>query len=56
MLTPSPERNTRLTVRYGNIDYATSVQGVAPSMTAVREWAVADGDFFDERDMRRYAR
>ncbi|WP_333877204.1 MacB family efflux pump subunit [Methylobacter sp.] len=51
----SPERNTRLTVRYGNIDYATSVQGVAPSMTAVREWAVADGDFFDERDMRRYA-
>ncbi|MDO9167527.1 MAG: MacB family efflux pump subunit [Methylobacter sp.] len=51
----SPERNTRLTVRYGNIDYATSVQGVAPGMTAVREWAVADGDFFDERDMRRYA-
>ena len=51
----SPERNTRLTVRYGNIDYATSVQGVAPSMTVVREWAVADGDFFDERDMRRYA-
>ncbi|MGZ5059880.1 MAG: MacB family efflux pump subunit [Methylobacter sp.] len=51
----SPERNTRLTVRYGNIDYATSVQGVAPSMTAVREWAVAEGDFFDERDMRRYA-
>jgi len=51
----SPERNTRLTVRYGNIDYATGVQGVAPSMTAVREWAVADGDFFDERDMRRYA-
>ncbi|PPK75572.1 macrolide transport system ATP-binding/permease protein [Methylobacter tundripaludum] len=51
----SPERNTRLTVRYGNIDYATGVQGVAPSMTAVREWGVADGDFFDERDMRRYA-
>ncbi|MFI3157821.1 MAG: MacB family efflux pump subunit [Methylococcaceae bacterium] len=51
----SPERNTRLTVRYGNIDYASSVQGVAPSMTVVREWAVADGDFFDERDMRRYA-
>ena len=51
----SPERNMRQTVRYGNIDYATSVQGVAPSMTEVREWDVADGDFFDEPDMRRYA-
>lgn len=51
----SPERNTRLTVRYGNLDYATSVQGVAPSMTTVRDWTVANGDFFDERDMRRYA-
>ncbi|MDP2903685.1 MAG: ABC transporter permease, partial [Methylovulum sp.] len=51
----SPERNARMTVRYGNIDYATSIQGVAPSMTEVREWAVAEGDFFDDRDMRRYA-
>ncbi len=51
----SPERSTRQTVRYGNIDYATSVHGVAPSMTEVREWPVAEGDFFDDRDMRRYA-
>ena len=51
----SPERNARMTVRYGNIDYATSIQGVAPSMTEVREWPIAEGDFFDERDMRRYA-
>jgi macrolide transport system ATP-binding/permease protein len=51
----SPERGTRMTVRYGNVDTTTSVQGVTPSMTAVREWAVAEGDFFDERDMRRYA-
>ncbi len=51
----SPERNARMTVRYGNIDYATSIQGVAPSMIKVREWPVAEGDFFDDRDMRRYA-
>ncbi|MGZ5524096.1 MAG: MacB family efflux pump subunit [Methylomonas sp.] len=51
----SAERSARLTVRYGNIDYVTSVQGVAPSMTAVREWQVASGDFFDDQDMRRYA-
>jgi macrolide transport system ATP-binding/permease protein len=51
----SPERSGRLTVRYGNIDYLTSTQGVAPSMTEVRDWAVAKGDFFDERDLRSYA-
>jgi macrolide transport system ATP-binding/permease protein len=51
----SPERSSRMTVRYGNVDYVTSVQGVGPSMTAVREWQVASGDFFDERDLRRYA-
>ncbi|MBD9361837.1 MacB family efflux pump subunit [Methylomonas fluvii] len=51
----SPERNSRLTVRYGSIDYSTSVQGVAPSMPSVRDWPVGSGDFFDERDQRRYA-
>lgn len=51
----SAERNARLTVRYGNIDYATSTQGVAPSMTTVRDWPVATGDFFNAEDMRRYA-
>ena len=51
----SPERSMRQTLRYGNVDYATSIQGVTPSMTAVRDWAVANGDFFDERDMTRYA-
>ncbi len=51
----SPERSSKQTVRYGNVDYATSVQGVAPSMTEVREWTVSSGTFFDDRDMRRYA-
>ncbi|ANE56583.1 MacB family efflux pump subunit [Methylomonas sp. DH-1] len=51
----SPERSSRLTVRYGAVDYATSVQGVAPSMPQVRDWPLALGDFFDERDQRRYA-
>jgi len=51
----SPERSSRLTVRYGAVDYATSVQGVAPSMPMVRDWPVGSGDFFDERDQRRYA-
>lgn len=51
----SPERSMRQTVRYGNVDYATSIQGVTPNMTDVREWSVESGDFFDERDMKRYA-
>ena len=51
----SAERNSRLTVRHGNVDYATSIQGVAPSMTTVRDWPVAEGDFFNDDDMRRYA-
>jgi macrolide transport system ATP-binding/permease protein len=51
----SPERSMRQTMRYGNVDYATSIQGVTPNMTDVREWSVESGDFFDERDMKRYA-
>jgi macrolide transport system ATP-binding/permease protein len=51
----SPERSNRMTVRFGNIDYATSVQGVAPNMVTVRDWPVNQGDFFDNNDMRRYA-
>ena len=50
----SAERNARMTIRYGNLDYASSVQGVAPSMTVVRDWPVAAGDFFTDEDMRRY--
>jgi macrolide transport system ATP-binding/permease protein len=49
------ERNARLTVRFGNIDYATSVQGVGAEMPRVRDWPVASGDFFNERDIKRYA-
>lgn len=51
----SPERSSKQTVRYGNVDYSTIVQGVAPSMPEVRDWEVSQGVFFDERDMRRYA-
>jgi len=51
----SPERSARLTVRFGNIDYATAVEGVAPSMPLVRDWPVALGDFFDDRDTQRHA-
>jgi macrolide transport system ATP-binding/permease protein len=49
------ERSSRQTVRFGNIDYATSIQGVGAALPRVRDWPVAEGDFFTERDIRRYA-
>jgi macrolide transport system ATP-binding/permease protein len=49
------ERSSRQTVRFGNIDYATSIQGVGAALPRVRDWPVAEGDFFTERDIRRFA-
>ena len=51
----SAERYARQTLRYGNIDYGCTVQGVGPSLPLVRDWPVVRGDFFNEEDMRRYA-
>ena len=50
-----PERSARLTVRAGNVDYQTTVQGSDVTLPAVRDWPVADGSFFNARDLRSYA-
>ena len=50
-----PERSTRLTVRAGSVDYQTTVQGSDASLPQVRDWPVAAGSFFGERDLRGYA-
>ena len=50
-----PERSTRLTVRAGNADYQTTVQGSDASLPRVRDWPVAAGSFFGERDLLGYA-
>ncbi len=49
------ERNGRMTVRYGNIDYQTTVQGVSEGFTRARDWQVAEGLFFNADDEKRYA-
>ena len=46
-----PERSGRATLRYGNLDYATSVSGVGTGMPVVRDWPLQRGTFFNERDM-----
>ncbi len=51
----SPERSTNATVRVGNIDYATTIQGGGPGYTAARDWALADGTMFTAQDVEGYA-
>ena len=49
------ERSSRATLRYGNTDYATSVQGVSPGFPIARSWPVEEGYFFTDRDVSSYA-
>jgi len=51
----SPERSARSTVRFGNIDYQTTVQGAWPGFTKARDWALAEGSMFSEADVKSYA-
>lgn len=50
-----PARTGRVTMRFGNIDYASSAQGVGPGLPVVRDWPVAEGYFFTDRDMKSHA-
>ena len=50
-----PERSGRATVRLGNIDYQTSVQGTGEDFPTSRDWPVAEGQFFNSDDMKHYA-
>lgn len=50
-----PERNGRQTVRYGNIDHATTINGVGHMFPAARDWPVSEGGFFTQRDVQGYA-
>jgi len=51
----SPERSTRATVRFGNIDYQTQIQGAWPGFTSARDWSLAEGSMFSEADVKSYA-
>jgi macrolide transport system ATP-binding/permease protein len=50
-----PERSSRMTVRYGNIDYQTSVQGPGEDFPSARDWKVAEGQFFHGDDLKSLA-
>ncbi|HET7306426.1 MAG TPA: MacB family efflux pump subunit [Gammaproteobacteria bacterium] len=51
----SPERRTQATVRYGDIDYSTSVEGAWPGYVTARDWDMASGGFITADDVKSYA-
>jgi macrolide transport system ATP-binding/permease protein len=50
-----PERGMRFSVRYGNVDFSTTIQGTWPGMPGVRNWMLQDGAFFTQADLDSYA-
>ncbi len=55
VLAVSPERQATATVRVGNVDYATSIQGTGPGYVAARDWALSEGTMFTATDVDGYA-
>lgn len=50
-----PERSGKFTVRAGNLDYQTSIQGVGHMLPMAKDWPIEEGTFFSERDIKSYA-
>lgn len=50
-----PNRSGSKTLRVGNVDYNASVEGVSGGFPAARDWKIASGTFFTDRDMESYA-
>jgi macrolide transport system ATP-binding/permease protein len=53
--TVSPERQARITVRFGSIDYQTIGVGAWPGYAQARDWAVSQGSFISQDDVKSYA-
>jgi macrolide transport system ATP-binding/permease protein len=50
-----PQRSGRKTLRFSNIDYATSIEGVGVGFPIARDWSLTKGQFFSEEDEKTYA-
>ena len=51
----APDRSGRYTLRYGSLDYFTTVTGTTPDYLIARDWALARGVMFTPADVRAYA-
>jgi macrolide transport system ATP-binding/permease protein len=49
------ERNASATLRFGNVDYQTTINGTTEDLPIIRDWEVAAGAFFTADDERSYA-
>src|SRR6185312_1400429 len=50
-----PERTSRMTLRIGNIDDQTTIEGTWPGFTIAHDWNVASGGFLSDEDVKGYA-
>jgi putative ABC transport system permease protein len=48
----SPLLRDRGQIIYGNLNWSTSLQGGSPDYFAIRDWRVAEGEFFGDQDVR----
>ncbi len=55
VLASVPEQGGTITVRAGNIDHRTSVNGTSADYIVARNWELASGTFFRVEDEARYA-
>ena len=55
VLASVPEQGGTITVRAGNTDHRTSVNGTSADYIVARNWAPASGTFFSAEDEARYA-
>ena len=55
VLASVPEQGGTITVRFGNTDHRTSVNGTSADYVLARSWEVASGTFFSVEDEARYA-
>lgn len=50
-----PEMTGNVTLRYGNIDYQTSANATVPAFAHAKSWALSEGDFINDDDLKTYA-
>ncbi|MDO7085576.1 MacB family efflux pump subunit [Pseudocolwellia sp. AS88] len=50
-----PEIRSNGTVRFGNLDYQTTITGTGENLPEARGWPLAEGVFFTEADSEEYA-
>lgn len=50
-----PEIRSNATVRFGNLDYQTSITGTGENLPEARAWPLAEGVFFTDDDSENYA-